>query len=579
MNKRERIKRRIDLAAGRDKVEVVLTNCKIINVFNHKIVEGSIAIDSGKFIGIGDYTGVETIDMKGKYVSPGLIDSHEHLESAMVTPDQMARVVVPKGTTTIIADPHEIANVCGLEGIKFMIDSAATVPLNVFFMLPSCVPATEFETSGAKLLANDLEELMSKDNVLGLGELMDFPGVINARDDVIDKMMIAQDKIIDGHGPIIKGKDLNAYVINGIKTDHECSNISEMEEKLDAGMYIAIREGSAAKDLRNLIHGVNINNSRRCTLCTDDKSPEDILKKGHIDHSVRLAIEHGIDPITAIQMATINTAECYNLRDIGAIAPGYDADFIVIDNLKDFTINEVFKKGVRVAKDGVALFDSKGCDTSKVTDTVNIKEVTLNDLEIKLDSDIVNVISVLPFSLITEKTIRKVHLDNKNRFVKHKHIDIVKLAVIERHKSSGNIGLGLVENFKIKNGAIATTIAHDSHNLIVIGDNDEDMLCAINEVNKLQGGIALVHKGEIYSLGLEIAGLMSAKPMEEVAKKLDLLHEIAHIKLNVSNKIDPFMTLSFLALPVIPDIKLTDRGLFDVVKFRFIQSEVNESSN
>lgn len=578
MNKRERIKRRIDLAAGRDKVELVLKNCKIVNVFSHKIIEGNLAIDSGKIIGIGDYEGYKEIDMNGKYISPGLIDSHEHLESAMVTPDQMAIVVVPKGTTTIIADPHEIANVCGLEGIRFMMQAAETVPMNVFFMLPSCVPATGFETSGAKLLAEDLTELMSKKNVLGLGELMDFPGVINAREDIIDKMMIAQDKIIDGHGPVIKGKDLNAYIINGIKTDHECSTLSEMESRLNLGMYISIREGSAARDLKHLIKGVNENNSRRCTFCTDDKHPEDILKEGHIDYNVRLAIKHGIDPITAIQMATINTAECYNLRDIGAIAPGYDADFIVVDDLKEFSIKEVFKKGIKVAEDGKALFNVEGCDISNVIETVNNKNVTKQDLEIKLENDIVNVISVMPFSLVTEKVIRKVNLDSENRFQKHKHIDIVKLAVIERHRGTGNIGLALVENFKIRNGAIATTIAHDSHNLIVIGDNDEDMLKAINEVNRLQGGIAVVNNGEVHSLGLRIAGLMSDKPMVEVAETLENLLSIAHNELNVSDKIDPFMTLSFLALPVIPNIKLTDKGLFDVLKFKFIQNEVNEDS-
>jgi len=576
MTKRVRIKRRIDLAAGRDTLELVLKNCKIINVFSHEIIEGDIGIDSGKIIGIGHYKGHEEIDMNGRYIAPGLIDSHEHLESAMVTPAQMSRVVVPRGTTTIIADPHEIANVCGIKGIEFMMDSVKESPLNVFFMLPSCVPATPFETSGAKLLAEDLEELMGRKNVLGLGEMMDFPGVIEGRDDIIDKMMLAQYKIIDGHGPIIEGNDLNAYIINGIKTDHECNSLADMKARLDRGMYIAIREGSAARNLKALIQGVTLSNSRRCTLCTDDKNPEDILREGHIDFSIRKAIKLGVDPITAIQMATINTAECYYLRDIGAIAPGYDADLIVIDDLKAFNVKEVYKKGVMVAKDGKALFDVKETKTDDVVETVNIKPVALEDLRIHLDSDIVNVISVLPFSLVTERNIRKVHINKDGFFEKHKHIDIVKLAVIERHNATGNIGLGLVENFKIKNGAIASTIGHDSHNLIVIGDNDEDMLKAINAVEALEGGIAVVQNGHVEALQLRIAGLMSDQPMEFVASRLKELLIIARESLGVNDKIDPFMTLSFLALPVIPDIKLTDKGLFDVLKFDFMDIEVKE---
>lgn len=576
MDKRERVQRRIDLAAGRDSVELVLKNCKIVNVFSSTIIEGNLAIDSGKIIGIGDYIGKTEIDLEGKYVSPGLIDSHEHIESSMVTPGQMAKIVIPRGTTTIIADPHEIANVCGIEGIKFMMDSASKVPLNVFFMLPSCVPSTEFETSGAKLLAKDLEKMMEQKNVLGLGELMDYPGVISGREDIIDKMMLAQDKIIDGHGPLIKGKDLNAYAINGIRTDHECSTIAEMKERLDLGMYVAIREGSAAKNLSALIPGVTSNNSRRCTLCTDDKNPEDILNQGHIDYSVRYAISLGVDPITAIQMATINPAECYKLRDIGAIAPGYDADLIILENLNEFKIVEVYKKGIKVASNGKALFDVVNSNPSKVINTVKLKKISIEDLEIKLTSDIVNVVSILPFSLVTEKVIRKISLDSNGNFIKNKHIDIVKLAVIERHKGTGNIGLGLVENFKITNGAIATTIAHDSHNIIVIGDNDEDMLLAVKELEKLQGGIAVSYNGQVNSLQLKIAGLMSERPMEEVAINLGLLQNIAHNDLGVNKKIDPFMTLSFLALPVIPNIKITDKGLFDVIKFEFIDLEIKD---
>lgn len=573
----EKYKRRIDLAAGRDDVELVLKNCKIVNVFSHRILKGNIAIDSGKIIGIGDYTGVREVDMKGMFVAPGLIDSHQHMESSMVTPEQLARILVPHGTTTIIADPHEIANVCGLDGINFMINSTRDIPLNVFFMLPSCVPSTTYESSGASLKAEDLRELMEERIVLGLGELMDYPNVIKGDDDIIRKALLADRKIIDGHSPLVTGKELNAYRINGVKTDHECSNLKEMEEKLDLGMFIAIREGSAARDLEKLIPGVNCQNERRITFCTDDKHPGDILNEGHIDFNIRKAISLGVDPIAAIKMATINTAECYYLRDIGAIAPGYDADLIVLEDLNEFNIKEVYKKGELVAKDGKALFEVKQPDISSVADTVDVKEIYKEDLEIYLKSDIANVIRVTPKSLITELVIRKVSIDGDNRFISNKYIDIVKLAVIERHGNGNNIGLGLVENMKIKNGAIGTTIAHDSHNIIVIGDNDEDMLLVIQEIKRLNGGIAVASKGRIgESLSLPVAGLMSQRPMEEVSKALNNIEKFIREKLGGNDEIDSLMTLSFLALPVIPDVKLTDKGLFCVNSMSFINMDVEE---
>lgn len=577
MDMLEKYKRRIDLAAGRDKVELVLKNCKIVNVFSHRIIKGNIAIDSGKIIGIGDYLGRNEIDMKGRYVAPGLIDSHQHMESSMVTPEQVARILLPHGTTTIIADPHEIANVCGLDGINFMINSTRNIPLNVFFMLPSCVPSTSFESSGASLKAEDLEELMEERIVLGLGELMDYPNVIKGDDDVIKKALLADRKIIDGHSPLVTGKDLNAYKINGVKTDHECSNLKEMEEKLDLGMFIAIREGSAARDLEKLIQGVNCQNERRITFCTDDKHPGDILREGHIDFNIRKAISLGIDPIAAIKMATINTAECYYLRDIGAIAPGYDADLIVLEDLNDFKVQEVYKKGVLVAKDGIPLFSVSKPDISMVDDTVDIADVKKEDLEIRLKSDIAKVIRVSPRSLLTELVTRKVSVDSENRFVSNKYIDIVKLAVIERHGKSNSLGLALVENMKIRNGAIGTTIAHDSHNLIIIGDNDEDMLLVIDEIKRLKGGIAVASRGKIgESLSLQVAGLMSPLPMEEVSEALNRIDYFIKENLGANDDIDTLMTLSFLALPVIPDVKLTDQGLFNVNTMSFINMDVEE---
>ena len=577
MNTKEKIQRRAHLAAGHEPVELVLKNCKVVNVFNYKIEEKDIAIDSGKIIGLGDYKGKIVIDLKGKYVVPGLIDSHVHIESSQVTPGEMAKVIVPKGTTTIIADPHEIANVLGITGIEFMMEASKNIPLNVFFMLPSCVPATEFEHSGATLKADDLAPLIDYDKVLGLGEMMDYPGVINASDTVVDKMLLAQKKIIDGHSPFVTGKDLNAYLINGIRTDHECSTVNEMTEKLGLGMYIAIREGSAAKDLESLVGGVTPENQRRCTFCTDDRNPHDVIHEGHIDHSIRKAIKLGIPPISAIQMATINTAECYHLRDIGAIAPGYDADFLIVEDLEKFNVEKVYKKGILVGENGNALFDITLPDLANVTNTVVINKITKKDLEIKLDNDIVNVIRLQQHSLVTEKVIRKVSVDENNCFVSNKHIDILKLAVIERHGKKGSIGLGLIENFKMKGGAIASTIAHDSHNIIVVGDNDEDMIGAINEIKRIQGGIAISIDGKIKgSLSLPIAGLISDKNMHEVATALEKLNKIATNALNIPSNVDPFMTLGFLALPVIPEIKLTDMGLFDVTKFHFIDIEIHE---
>lgn len=577
MDRKIKLKRRIDLAAGREPVELVLKNCRVVNVFNHSIEEKDIAIDSGKIIGLGDYEGKHVLDMEHKFIVPGLIDSHVHIESSLVTPGHYAKIVVPKGTTTVVADPHEIANVLGVTGIQFMLDASKNIPLNVFFMLPSCVPSTEFEHAGATLLAKDLEPLFENDNVLGLGELMDYPGVIAGSDTTLDKVLLAEKKIIDGHSPFVTGKELNAYLINGVKTDHECSNIREMTEKLGLGMYIAIREGSAARDLEVLIKGVNSHNQRRCTFCTDDKNPDEVIIEGHIDHSIRKAIEMGIDPISAIQMATLNTAECYQLRDIGAIAPGYDADLVVVENLEEFQVERVFKKGKLVGQDGIALFDIVLPDLKEVTHTVSVNDITAKDLEIKLEGDIVNVIRLEPHSLITEKVVRKVSTDDNHCFQYNKHIDILKLAVIERHGNKGHLGLGLIENFKLKNGAIATTIAHDSHNLIVVGDNDEDMIAAINEVKRMDGGIAISIDGEVKdSLPLPIAGLMSDQSMQKVANKLNQMNIIANNYLNIDKNIDPFMTLSFLALPVIPDIKLTDMGLFDVNTFTFVPIEIKE---
>ncbi|GAA0714597.1 adenine deaminase [Paraclostridium ghonii] len=563
----------IDYSIKNKKAELVLKNANIVNVFSHEIIKADVAIEKGIIVGIGDYEGINNIDLSGKYITPGFIDPHVHIESSMVSPGEFAKAIVPMGTTTIITDPHEIANVCGLEGIEYILKSTEELPLCVYSMLPSCVPATDFENSGAKLEATDLEKYINHDRILGLGEMMNYPGVINKDKIVMDKLELAKkyNKYIDGHIPNIRNEGLNGYILSGISTDHECSTIEEMIEKISLGMYVMIREGSAARNLETLIKGVNSNNYQRCLFCTDDKHPQDILKNGHIDNNIRLAIKNNIDPIIAIKMATINVANCYNLQNIGAIAPGYIADMVVLDNLEDFNVLQVYKDGKLVGKDKKALFEINELESSDVTNTVNIDKLTKEDLIINLEKDVANVIGLLTHNLVTEKLTRKVDLEN-NEFKFNKDVDILKLVVIERHTAKKSIGLGLVENFKLKNGAIASTVAHDSHNIIVVGDNDEDIINAVDEIKRIGGGLAISSNNEILdSLSLPIAGLMSDKDINYVSEKLENMLSIAYEKLNVSKDIEPFMTLAFLALPVIPHIKITDRGLFDVDNFKFMK--------
>ncbi|MCK5201455.1 MAG: adenine deaminase [Spirochaetales bacterium] len=576
-NAKDILKRKILVASGKKKCELVFRNAKIVDVFSHEIVEGSIGVDNGRVVGIGLYEGTVEIDVKGRFIMPGLIDSHVHIESSLAPPDGFARAVIPHGTTTVIADPHEIANVKGAAGIKFMSRSAEKVPMNFFFMIPSCVPATSFEHSGAVLDAVSIDALMDDENVLGLGELMDYPSVVAADDKIMDKILTASNrgKLIDGHGPMLEGKSLNAYAAAGVRTDHESSTVDEMRERLRAGMYILMREGSAAHDLDALLAGVTEGNSRRCMFCTDDRQPEDILKSGHIDNHLRISVKNGIDPITAVQMATINSAQCYRLNDIGAVATGYKADFVVVDDLKNFKVREVYYRGNLVAKDGKAVFEAEKEDISSVSGKLNVKPFKIEKFKLKIESDIARVMRLKAHSLLTEKVQRKIFRDKDGNYEQYPELDIIKLAVIERHNGTGNIGLGLIENFKLQNGAIATTIAHDSHNIIVTGDNDADMYSAVAELIKIGGGITLCSEGKILgTLHLPIAGLMSDKPLPEINEKLKEMNRTAYEVLKVNRDLDPFMTLAFMALPVIPELKLTDVGLFDVAEFRFTDISV-----
>lgn len=564
----------IDIAAGRKKADLVIENCNVINVFSQEVIYGNLAISDGVFIGMGDYEGEEVIDGAGKYIVPGLIDSHVHIESSLSSPYQFARAVLPRGTTTIIADCHEIANVKGIDGIKYMMESSKNLPLDVYMMLPSCVPATVFETSGYILEAEDLEELMQHERVLGLGELMNYPGVIYADEGILKKLEVTDKyhKIIDGHGPSIQGKELNAYSLVGIRTDHECSDQKEAIDRLRNGIYIHVREGSVTKNLIDLIGVVDSFNERRFTFCTDDRHPKDILKEGHIDNNIRLAIKEGMNPITAIRMATLNSAECYGLKKLGAIAPGYIADFLMVDNLTDFNVLKTYKKGKHIRDDWYKSIkeDKKLLET--VSSSVNIKEFSKDDLKIKLKSNTAKVIKLLEHSVVTENVTRNVNIDELGYYIYDEAVDILPVYVFERHHGTGNIGKGLIEGYGLKNGAIASTIAHDSHNLIVIGDSPDNVKIAVDKIIEIGGGMVIVVDGEVKGyLSLDIAGIMSSEDLENVIESHEKLNQIAMDQLSISEKNNAFMILAFMALPVIPELKITDKGLFDVMKFQHIE--------
>lgn len=568
----ENLRKIIDIASKKEDADLVLKNGNIINVFTNEIINADIAISDNKIAAIGSYNGKKEIDCTNKYISPSFIDSHVHLESSMVNPKEFAKAVLKRGTTCAIADPHEIANVCGLDGIKYILDSLKNSSFDLYMMLPSCVPATNFENSGANLDAKELEKLIDYENVIGLGEVMDYMAIINKENHLIEKLDLFKNKIIDGHGPISDISHLNAYIATGIKTDHECSKEEELINRVRLGMYVQIREGSAAKDLKNLIKAVNKNNISRILFCTDDRHPNDIINEGHIDNNVKMAIKEGIDPIDAIKMASINICNCYNIKNKGAIAPSYNANLLIIDNLKDFNIEKVIKDGKLIVDNLNNIYDFKFNDINdeKVRNKINIANLSLSDLNLKTKNNNITGIQLIPNSILTKKI--NIKIQNKDGiYIKSNEDDILKIAVIERHSDKNNIGISLVKGFGLKNGAIASTIAHDSHNLIVIGDNDTDMLNCINHIKKIGGGICISSNNEIKkSLTLDIAGLVSSKTLEEVDIILEDMLNYAY-KLGVYKDIEPFMTLGFLALPVIPEIRITDIGTFDVLNYKFIK--------
>jgi len=576
---KDSLKKLIDVAMNRVPADVVIKNCKVVNVFSGEITEGNIAISDGQIAGIGEYEGKEVIDAEGRYAAPGFIDSHIHIESSYVSPEELGRLLVPHGGTTIMADPHEIANVCGEQGLAYMVEAGTRTALDIKYELPSCVPATPFENAGAVLGAREIEKLIPSNDFIGLGEFMNFPGVIYNDEDVIDKLVAAkkQGKWIDGHGSGLEGNALNAYVSAGILADHECSTVEEMKERLARGQYILLRQGSACHNLRTLLQGVTNENSRRCLLCSDDRQPKTILHEGHLDNHLRICVEEGIDPVTAIRMATLNAAECFGLKDRGAIAPGYRADIVLMDDLKDFNVNRVWIEGKLVAKDGVYLPKIEKYDISSVEGSVVLKDFSKDKFKMNLKSNKVNVIGILPGGVVTEKLTAEIELDANGEFVWNPDEDIVKVAVLERHHMTGNVACGFLKGYGIKEGAVALSIAHDSHNIIVVGVNDDEMEFAVKALVEQEGGIVLVKEGKVIeSMPMPIAGLMSDQSGEWVDEKLTAIHDKAYSELGICGEVEPVMTLCFMSLIVIPAIKITDTGLFDVTTFSFIPVEINE---
>jgi len=556
-------------ARGEEKADLLLKNGRVVNVFSGEVLRADVAVAGGLVIGVGEgYEARETIDLADRVVCPGFIDGHLHIESTMLTPYQFARAVVPRGTTAVVCDPHEIANVLGLDGIHYMLDASEGLPVTTFVMASSCVPATHLETAGASLSADDLATLFDHPRVLGLAEMMNFPGVLFGLPDVLAKLEMARARgvPVDGHSPGLSGRDLQAYVAAGVRSDHECTQLEEAREKLRAGMYLLIREGTTEHNLAELLPVVTPQNARRCLLVSDDRHPDDLMARGHMDYSIRLAAREGLDPVTAIQMVTLNAAERFRLWDRGAVAPGYRADLAIVDNLEKLNVELVFSGGRLVAEQGEML-PAAPPEAVAAPPSVKVDWESLS-LAIPAGGDRARVIGVFEGQIVTEALELPVK-QKDGLAVADLDRDILKMAVIERHNATGNVGLGFVMGMGLRRGALASTVAHDSHNLIVVGTNDADMTAAARAVAEMGGGLVAVAGGEVVGrLPLPVAGLMSGEPVEAVRRQMDGLLAVAR---DLGSPLhNPFMTLSFLALPVIPTLKLTDRGLVDVNKFDFV---------
>jgi len=562
--------RLLSVAKGDYTADLIFKNARVVNVFTGEVEPGNVAVCQGVIAGVGDYQQANRVlDLDGRYLAPGLINGHTHIESSMLDVGQYARAVVPRGTLAVITDLHEIANVCGFEGIRYVLNCIRRLPLDLLLMAPSCVPATHLETSGASLGASDIRRLLRLKGCIGLGEVMNFPGVLGGDEMVLSKISSARGKIVDGHAPGVTGKDLNAYIAAGIHSDHESVSLSEAEEKLKRGMYVMVREGSSEKNLEALLPLVTDKTYKRCFFVVDDRSPLDLLEDGDIDAVVRGAISRGLDPVRAIQMATINTAEYFRLDRLGAVAPGYMANLIVLSDLSRLEVEMVFYRGRLVARDKKPLFPLSGVGGRGPTGTVNIRPFGMEALRLFPSGETEPVIEVVPGQIVTRKRMEKVRVSG-GVVLPEPERDILKLVVVERHRATGNIGLGLVTGFGLKRGALASSIAHDSHNIVAVGTGDADIFAAVKELARLNGGLVATAGGEVLaSLALPIAGLLSDEPLEVVVAGLAELERVAR-DLGATLP-SPFAALSFLALPVIPELRLTDLGLVDVNAFKLIK--------
>ncbi|HCW23983.1 MAG TPA: adenine deaminase [Lachnospiraceae bacterium] len=569
----ETLKKRIEVARGARKADLVIKNCRIIDVFTPRIYEGEIAIADGVIAGVsGPYEGEEEIDAGGAYACPALIDSHIHVESSYVTPEELGRLLVPHGTSTILADPHEIVNVEGIKGLDYMLSAAKRTALDIRYLLPSCVPSTPFEHAGCTLDAAMMEEPLYRKEILGLAEFMNYPGVVNCDPEVLKKLTLAmnEDKLIDGHAPGLSGNDLMAYAAAEIHGDHECGTVEEMQEKLSLGMYILLREGSACHNLRTLLKGVTKDNARRCLLCSDDLQTKTIFEEGHIDKDLRICVQEGLDPLTAIRMATLNAAECFHLEHQGAIAPGYRADIVLFEDLRDFHAKSVFLKGVLTAEDGKYLPKVTREDITPMTGSIHLKDFSKEKLKMHLPSGHVKAIEILPGGVVTGSKVVDVDLDSEGEFVFDPKKDVCKIAVVERHQGTGNVACAFLAGYGIQKGAVAVSIAHDSHNIICAGVSDDEIAFAVREIEKIGGGMAVVEGGKVLAeMALPVGGIMSDQSGETVRDELARIHDITWENLSIHKEVEPVMTLTFMSLAVIPSLKLTDEGLFDVDSFQF----------
>ena len=562
----------IAVAHGETPADLLLKNARVVNVFSNEIHSAEVAIFKGHIIGFGNYEARETVDLQNRLLCPGFIDAHVHLESSMVTASEFARAVVPRGVTTVVTDPHEIANVLGLDGVRYMLETSEGLPLRVFVMVPSCVPATDMETSGARLTAEDFSLLFQHPRVIGLAEMMNYPGVIHRVPEVLAKLAAAEGHPIDGHAPGLSGRDLAAYIVAGIGSDHECTTLEEAREKRQLGMHIFIRDGTTARNLDALLPLVTPAAAINCSFCTDDRHPADLLREGSINWLVHRSIQKGMDPVTAVRMATLHPARYFGLKNLGAIAPGYWADLVVLDDFETFRVAQVYQAGNKIAENQQLLAPRARAKPLRLRSSVNVQWQGLDFRvpvpEGKGERPRIRVIGLVPDQILTKSLEEELAVAD-GAVVADPSRDILKIAVIERHLASGNVGVGFVRGFGLKSGAIASSVAHDSHNIVVVGASDKDMMAAAKEVARLRGGQAVADNERILAaVPLPIAGLMSDLPLEEVRDRIEAMAKAAH-DLGCTLP-DPLMTMSFLALPVIPELKLTDKGLVDVTKFQLV---------